>query len=134
MAKLRMAHASRLGQFYKYEPLTYRNSLWNSSHNSRYFKVEQFRLEYLYISIHTSIFNITKITWENNLFYPYPACGGVDPALPNSIFLFKSLYHFQMSPDFMTFPKYVIGTPWIIKQLPNFVSGLLVRKKRLQTC
>ena len=28
--------------------------------------------------------------------------------------LFRPLNHFQMSRDFLTFPKYTLGTPWII--------------------
>ena len=28
--------------------------------------------------------------------------------------LFRTLNHFQMSRDFLTFPKYTLGTPWMI--------------------
>ena len=47
-------------------------------------------------------------------------------------FFAKSIYHFQISKAFFTFPKYVLGTPWIVKKrLPIFSrQGLLVRKKK----
>ena len=37
--------------------------------------------------------------------------GGFHPP-QNKIKIFRLVYHFKMSPDFMTFPKYVLGTPW----------------------